>query len=299
MLEPSTFIPQSSFKNHPLLSRLLELDTVPKGLYVRGQLPNITIDTLGRATPRILTVVGARKNTSYGKHVVEHLLSLLEQEEVVIVSGLALGIDGEAHETALKHNLITIAIPGSGLGERSIYPSSHRVLAKEILGNNGALISELEDTEHAAQWTFPARNRIMAALSDAVLVIEAEEKSGTLITARQALELGRDIGAVPGDIFSNTSRGPLNLIHDGATPITSPDDLRELLGLPEKNRETRSALQLNEEEKTIMDLLNEPKEKDLLLEESQLPLTDFLTTITTLEMKGYIEETFGEVRKIV
>lgn len=299
MLEPSKFIPQSAFKDHPLLSRLLELDTVPKGLYIRGQLPNITIDTLGRATPRILTVVGARKNTSYGKHVVEHLLSLLEQEEVVIVSGLALGIDGEAHETALKHNLITIAIPGSGLGERSIYPSSHRALAKEILENNGTLISELEDAEHAAQWTFPARNRIMAALSDAVLVIEAEEKSGTLITARQALELGRDIGAVPGDIFSDTSRGPLNLIHDGATPITSPDDLRELLGLPEKNSERRSALQLNEEEETIMDLLNEPKEKDLLLEESQLPLTDFLTTITTLEMKGYIEETFGEVRKIV
>jgi DNA processing protein len=173
------------------------------------------------------------------------------------------------------------------------------LLAEHILKSGGCLISEFEPNFHATLWSFTKRNRLMAGISKAVLIIEAEEKSGTLITARQALELGRDIGAVPGDIFSNTSRGPLNLIHDGATPITSPDDLRELLGLPEKNREIRGALQLNEEEKTIMDLLNEPKEKDLLLEESQLPLTDFLTTITTLEMKGYIEETFGEVRKIV
>ncbi len=299
MLETSTFIPQSSFKDSPLLSRLLELNNIPRGLYVRGQLPEITIDIMGRATPRILTVVGARKSTSYGRRAVEHLLSQLDEDEVIILSGLALGIDGEAHKTALSKNLRTIAIPGSGLDSSVLYPSSHKSLARELIDSGGVLISELEDSSRAAQWTFVARNRIMAALSDAVLIIEAEEKSGTLITARQALELGKDIGAVPGDIFNPTSYGPLELIRDGAMPITSSNDLRALLNLPEKNAVRKTNLDLNEQEKSIMDLLREPKEKDILLEESGFELSDFLMTITTLEMKGYIEETFGEVRKIV
>lgn len=299
MSKPSLFIPRSSFKEFEFLSRLLELNNVPKGLYVQGELPHVSLDTLGRATPRVITIVGSRKNTTYGKRVVEHLLSAFETSEVIVISGLALGIDGKAHEAALRQKLLTVAVPGSGLDERALYPSSHRELAREILKSNGALISELPDSERAAQWTFPARNRIMAALSDAVLIIEAEEKSGTLITARQALELGRDIGAVPGEIFSPTSRGPLTLIHDGATPITSPEDLRELLHLPSKKAPEKKILSLNAEEKIIIELLHEPKEKDLLLEESKMPLTNFLMTMTTLEVKGYIEETFGEVRKIV
>jgi DNA processing protein len=295
----SLFIPQSSFKDSPFLSRLLELSTIPKGLYIRGKLPTITLDAMGRASPRILTVVGSRKNTSYGRRAVEHLLSTFEKDEVIILSGLAVGIDGEAHKTALKKNFRTIAIPGSGLGDYVLYPSGHKNLAKEILENNGVLISELEDTTRAAKWTFVARNRIMAALSDAVLIVEAEEKSGTLVTGRQALELGRDIGAVPGEIFSPTSGGPLSLIRDGAVPITSPEDLRLLLNLPEKKSKEKVALDLNNEEKIIMELLREPQNKDILLDNSKLPLTDFLMIITTLEMKGYIEETFGEVRKIV
>lgn len=299
MMSPSSFIPQSAFKDSPLLSRLMELSNIPKGLYVRGRLPEITLDAMGRATPRILTVVGARKNTSYGRRAVEHLLSLLDKDEVIILSGLALGIDGEAHRTALKKNLRTITIPGSGLDSSVLYPSTHKSLAREILDNDGILISELEDNARAAQWTFVARNRIMAALSDAVLIIEAEEKSGTLVTGRQALELGRDIGAVPGDIFAPTSLGPLSLIRDGATPITTPEDLRQLLNLPEKNTTEKTSLDLNEQEKIIMSLLREAKDKDTLLEESGLSLSDFLMTITTLEMKSYIEETFGEVRKIV
>ncbi len=299
MTSPSSFVPQSAFRDIPLLSRLLELSAIPKGLYVKGALPEITLDAMGRATPRILTVVGARKNTSYGKRAVEHLLSLLDQGEVIVLSGLALGIDGEAHRTALKKNLRTIAIPGSGLDNSVLYPSSHKALAREILENNGALISELEDTSRAALWTFVARNRIMAALSDAVLIIEAEEKSGTLVTGRQALELGRDIGAVPGDIFAPTSLGPLSLIRDGAIPVATPEDLRLLLNLPEKDSVEKISLELNNQEKIIMELLREAKDKDTLLEESDLSLSDFMMAITTLEMKGYIEETFGEVRKIV
>ncbi len=299
MANTSRFIPQSDFKKNPLLSRLLELSAIPKGLYIKGTLPEVTIDAMGRATPRILTVVGARKNTSYGKRAVEHLLSLIDEDEIVILSGLALGIDGEAHRAALKKNLCTVAIPGSGLDSSVLYPSTHKALAKEILDKNGVLISELEDTSRAAQWTFVARNRIMAALSDAVLIIEAEEKSGTLVTGRQALELGRDIGAVPGDIFAPTSLGPLSLIRDGAVPIATPEDLRQLLHLPSKDSLEKVELDLSVQEKSIIDLLREPKDKDTLLEESGLPFRDFMMAITTLEMKSYIEETFGEVRKIV
>lgn len=299
MTNPSSFVAQSVFKDIPLLSRLCELSTIPVGLYIKGGLPEITLDAMGRASPRILTVVGARKSTSYGRRSVEHLLSSLEKDEVIILSGLAIGIDGEAHRIALKNNLRTIAIPGSGLDSSVLYPSSHKSLAREILENNGTLISELEDTSRAAQWTFVARNRIMAALSDAVLIIEAEEKSGTLVTGRQALELGRDIGAVPGDIFAPTSVGPLSLIRDGATPISSPEDLRRLLNLPEKEPKEKVFLELSAHEKIIMDLLREPKDKDTLLTESGLSLGEFMMTVTTLEIKNYIEETFGEVRKIV
>ena len=242
----SHYIPKEQFKDFPLLTRLLELHDIPKGLHVMGSIPKITFDNLGRASPRILTIVGSRKCTSYGKRALEHLLSSLDNEEVVIVSGLAIGIDGHAHTTAIKNNLPTVA-----------------------------------------------------ALSDAVLIVEAEEPSGTLITGRQALELGKDIGAVPGDIFSSNSKGTLTLIRDGAAAITSPDDVRVLLNLPGKEVPPSTQLDTTSEEKTLLELLRGPKDKDVLLEESGFALTDFMMHITTLEMKGYIEETFGEVRKIV
>ncbi len=302
-MTPSVIITQADFKNHPLLTRLFELHDVPKQLYVRGTLPEVTFDEYGRATPRILTIVGSRKCTSYGKNVIKKLVSGLLGEDVIILSGLALGIDGTAHKEALASNLTTIAIPGSGLDTKVLYPSTHKALAEEILARSGALISELEDTTPSAPWTFPMRNRVMAALSDAVLIIEAEEKSGTLITARQALELGRDIGAVPGDIFSPTVQGTHLLIKDGAYPITCTDDLLALLHL--SKREAGEGAQenlfdsLNEHESTILLLLREPIQKDTLFIQTNLSPSDFLSAFSTLEMMGYIEETFGEVRKVV
>jgi DNA processing protein len=299
----SVIIPQSDFKDSPLLMRLFELHDVPKQLYIRGTLPEVTLDEYGRATPRILTIVGSRKCTTYGKSVIKKLLSGLAGEDVVILSGLALGIDGTAHKEAIAQHLTTIAIPGSGLAKEVLYPSTHKALAEEILTQGGALISELEDAAPSAPWTFPMRNRVMAALSDAVLIIETEEKSGTLITARQALELGRDIGAVPGDIFSPTAQGTHLLIKDGAYPITSTDDLLALLHLPTKDSGESSQEKLleslNEHESIIFTLLREPLQKDALFSETGLSPSDFLAACSTLEMRGYIEETFGEVRKVV
>jgi DNA processing protein len=298
MQEVSRVIPQSEFKDNPLLSRLLELHDIPKKIHIKGELPKVTIDEYGRATPRILTIVGSRKYTDYGRQVLQKLLRECKNHPIVILSGLALGIDGLAHKEALTNGLTTIAVPGSGLGPRSIYPSSHRGLAQEIREHNGVLLSELDDDARAALWTFPMRNRIMAALSDAVLIIEAEEKSGTLITVRQALELGRDIGAVPGNIFSPTAQGPLTLIKDGAYSVTSASDLCDLLHLSYAANEEVS-LTLTPHESLILSLLREPLQKDDLFAQSGLSFPDFLTTLSSLEITGHIEETFGEVKKVV
>lgn len=300
-MQETTTILQKDFKNHPLFSRLLELHDIPKQLHIQGELPSFTVDEYGRLSPRILTVVGSRKNTAYGKQALEMLIQSLSNENIIILSGLALGIDGLAHKSALTNNIRTIAIPGSGLSEKVLYPSTHRYLAKDILAYDGVLISELDPLTPAAPWTFPMRNRIMAALSDALLVIEAEEKSGTLITARLALELGRDIGAVPGEIFSPTAKGTNILIHEGAYSIASPSDLFSLLHISEKNTYEVSSQEQNytANEKIIMDLLREPIDKDTLLERSELSREAFLSTLSSLEINGQVQETFGEVRRIV
>lgn len=295
---PLSIIPREEFKNHPLLARLLELHDVPDKLYIAGTLPEVVLDEYGRATPRILTVVGSRKYSNYGKLSVEKLLSSLAGQPVVILSGLALGIDGLSHEAALANHLLTLAIPGSGLDTKVLYPRTHVSLAERIVDAGGTLLSEFAPEMSAAQWTFPARNRLMAALSDALLVVEATEKSGTLITARQALELGRDIGAIPGDIFSESSLGTNMLIKEGAYMIRNADDLYDLLHLQRKELET-TEYEYTKEEKNILDNLSEPMEKDTLLVKCELAPDQFLIALSSLEMKGCIQETFGEVRKVV
>lgn len=298
MNESISIIKREDYASSPLLARLLELHDIPEQLYITGKLPEITIDEYGRATPRILTVVGSRKHTQYGKHAVEKLVASLAGTNVIILSGLALGIDGLAHSTALKNNITTVSIPGSGLSRKVLYPSTHIHLAEDIVSSGGAMLSELHPDMRSAQWTFPARNRIMAALSDAVLIVEAEEKSGTLITARQALELGRDIGAVPGELFSPSSVGTNALIREGAYIVASDDDLYALLHLS-KQKSAEVVENFTKEEETIMNLLTESMGKDTLLITSKLTLEKFLSALSSLEIKGYIEETFGEVRRLV
>ena len=298
-------IEQKDFAGHPLLTRLRELHDVPSMMRVRGTLPHVTFDEYGRATPRILTIVGSRKNTTYGRHVLEKLVASLRGEDVIILSGLALGIDGLAHKNALANSLITLAIPGSGLDPSVLYPRTHANLAEDIIAHGGVLLSELDDKDTAATWTFPMRNRIMAALSDAILIIEAEEKSGTLITARQGLELGRDIGAVPGEIFSSNASGTNMLIKEGAYPITSSDDLFALLHLSKKEPEdifsssSKKENNFTSEENLLLSLLREPLPKDTLFVRSGLSIPVFLGTFSSLELRRHVEETFGEVRRMV
>lgn len=292
-------IKQNEFESHPLFARLLALHDIPEEINFAGEIPNITIDSYGRALPRILTVVGSRNHSSYGKDAIEHLIASLNGQPVIILSGLALGIDTLAHTNAIKYGLTTLSIPGSGLHPSVLYPKTNARLADEILEHKGALLSEFDPMLEAAPWTFPARNRIMAALSDAVLIIEAEEKSGTLITGRQALELGKDIGVVPGSIFSEKSKGANTLIKDGAAPIIDTDSLFELLHLERKTAEVRTLPTLTNDEKLLFELLTSPLQKDTLRLQSGLSPQNFLIAITSLELKGLIMNSLHELRRVV
>ena len=267
---------------------LTHIPDPPEQLYVAGTLPDP--DT------KLLAVVGSRKCTSYGQSVTEFLIDGLSPYPVSIVSGLALGIDGHAHVSALRAGLHTIAIPGSGLDASVLYPRSHTRLAQHILDAGGALISEYEPTTPAAPWTFPKRNRIMAGLADAVLIIEATHKSGTLITARLATEYNKDVLAVPSSIFADSSKGAHQFIKLGAQLVTHPDDIVEALGLiPRTTRETTPTLSADEH--VLYDLLAEPRTKDELITACALPVHHVQVLISKLELDGVIIERGGVFRR--
>ena len=271
---------------------LQEIPKAPQKLFIRGELPDAHEYTY-------LTVVGTRKPTTYGKDVCEKLIRGLTGLPVVIVSGLAFGIDSIAHRAALDAGIKTVAVPGSGLDPRVLYPKTHARLADEIVNAGGCLLSEFDETQEAAPWTFPQRNRIMAGLSKATLVIEAELKSGTLITSKHATDFNRDVCAVPGSILSSLSEGPHMLIRLGATPITSPDDLREALGFPRGNEGPRTApLGLDDIEQKIYNALVEPKDREMISDEIGVPLQDLNSTLSMLELKGVIRERMGKIERL-
>src|SRR3989304_10265486 len=270
---------------------LLEIPQPPGKLFVVGELPD-------PSEYYYLSVVGSRKYTSYGRETCERIIQGLAGYPICIVSGLALGIDGIAHRAALDAGLRTVAVPGSGLAPSVIYPRAHLGLAKEIVENGGALLSEYESDFHATPWSFPQRNRIMAGLSQGVLIIEAEEKSGTLITARMALDYNRNVFTVPGPIFSATSKGTNNLLRQGATPITCAKDLLEEIGFVEQSfRESADSglgpsLDLtlfSPEEQALLILLDEPREREELLASLDTPPAQTLSLLTILEIKGIIQ----------
>ena len=178
---------------------LQEIPQPPKQLNYRGKLPS--------RNTTLLSIVGSRKYTSYGKQVLEELVSGLAGYPIGIISGLALGIDSLSHEAALQNNLYTLAIPGGGLSDNRLYPATHKKLAFRILEAGGGLLSEFEPDFKATKWSFPQRNRLVAGISKATLLIEANEKSGTLITARMATDYNRELLVVPGSIFSQNSKG--------------------------------------------------------------------------------------------
>lgn len=270
-------------------SLLREIPDAPKSLYLRGVLPDFT-------TNKWITVVGTRAYTSYGKQVVDHLISGLASYPVVIVSGLALGIDGLAHEAALRAGLATVAVPGSGLGWDVLYPRTNFSLGKRIIEAGGAHLSEYEPGFRAERWSFLQRNRIMAGISHATLVIEANERSGTLVTARLATDYNRDVLVVPGSIFSEASKGNNLYLRHGATPVTNSDDILNALGI-EKKDTARTGV--SDEEEQVLDLLLLPLTRDELTQQLHMPAAALNILLSSMELKGFIAEESGHIRSLL
>lgn len=270
-----------------LFQALKEIPEPPPSLRIRGSIPKDTI---------FLTVVGARNMSSYGVSVCRELIMGLKGFPITIISGLARGIDTVAHESALEVGLCTVALPGSGLDSRVLYPKENRTLAERILHAGGALISEYRDTQRPAPWTFPRRNRLLAGISAMVLVIEAGPRSGTLITARLGLEYNRSVGAVPGDIRNILSYGPHALMRQGAAIITSANDIVEELGYAYPKKIVQSVLNIYEEK--VYEVLSEPYRKEDIIAQLSLPRAYADLIFISLQEKGYVKEIGGFLQRI-
>lgn len=270
---------------------LLEIPQPPKILYIRGKLPSKDMI--------YLAVVGSRKYTSYGRDICEKLIRGLKGYPIVIVSGLALGIDSIAHKAALESGITTISFPGSGLDNSALHPRTNIKLAQEIVDSGGCLISEMEPHLKATLYSFPQRNRLMAGISKAVLIIEAEEKSGTLITARMALDYNRDVLAVPGSALSSNSNGTNWLIKQGAIPITTSDEILDVLGFkierPTQTEKEKYA-DCGKNEMKVITLLREPMERNDLIRELGMNIGEANALLSIMEIKELIKEEMGEIR---
>ncbi len=272
-------------------AQLLEIPQQPDRLWMRGTLPE--------AETRFLTVVGSRAMTRYGQEACQKLIAGLAGYPVSIVSGLALGVDACAHRAALEAGLHTIAVPGSGLADSVIGPRANLGLAKEILAAGGALLSEHEPAYQAHPHDFPSRNRLMVGLADAVLVVEAGPKSGTLITARLAVDYNRELLCVPHRIGDPHAFGSHLFIRLGAVLVAEPVHILEALHIVPRKPDTASGTpELEGIEREILTLLAEPKSRDEILRNGGASTGDLLTALVTLELRGFIKEEFGTWHRI-
>ncbi len=241
-----------------------------------------------------IAVVGTRNPTPYGVLVAELITKELVEAGIVIVSGLAVGIDTIAHKTALKYKGKTCAVLAGTLDK--IYPSSNSYLAKEIIDSGGALLTEnLFEDEQFGKWNFPRRNRIISGISSGVVVIEGAKNSGALITADFALEQNRDVFAVPGGIFSKKSEGPNFLIKNGAKLVETAKDILEEIPLQinykVKNENFAKFQNFSDEEKSIIQCLQSgPKNFDFLVENTKIPFENLTSLLLSMQMNGVLRE---------
>jgi DNA processing protein len=252
---------------------------MPKRLWLYGNLPSQRVTSVA--------IVGTRKPTPYGREVTYRLAYELASRGVVIISGLAIGTDGIAHQAALDAGGRTIAVLPTPLD--AIHPRTHHKLAEEIINRGGALLSEYGPGDDVYKVNFVARNRIVAGLSDAVLITEAAARSGTLITANFALQQGKPVLAVPGNITSPMSAGCNNLLKVGATPVTDVSDILHELNLRD-TAQTELPFGSSKEEDTLLKLLSSGvREGELLHQKSGLSAADYSQTMTMLEIEGKIK----------
>lgn len=266
------------------LQILTNLAKPPKKLYFIGQLP--------ADRPPTVAIVGSRKPTSYGEEVTYRLAYDLAKKGVLIVSGLAYGVDKIAHQATLDAKGQTIAVLAHGLNH--LYPSTHKQLAQKIIQQNGVLISEYPPGAEVKNFQFLERNRLISGLADAVIITEATKRSGTMSTASHALEQGREVLAVPGNITSLLSVGCNNLIKQGAFPITSAEDVLEIIYPQLTQLQTQLPLGETVAETSIIKLLQAGiRDGNELQEQSQLDVTLFSITMTNLEINGLIKALGG------
>jgi len=271
-------------ENYPKL--LKEIKNAPKVLYYRGEI---------KSEENCFAIVGTRMYSPYGKQVALEIAGDLAEAGLTIVSGLAPGIDTFCHQATVERNKITIAVLGTGLDEKSIYPQSNLKLAQRILETGGCLISEYPPGTRGTQFTFPQRNRIVSGLSLGVLVIEAKIKSGALITAKWAKKQGRKVFAIPGPIHSSNSKGPHYLIKTDAKLVENANDILAELNLP-KFTSPGFMEGENEEENLILEALKEEALYiDKIIEKTKLSVQKVASTLAILEIKGKVRNLGGNI----
>ncbi len=271
---------------------LMQIPDPPKDLWIIGSLPPAERSWI------YLCVVGSRRITSYGREVCERIISGLRGYPIIIVSGFALGIDIAAHKAAMNAGLRTIAFPGSGLSGAAIYPKNNAHLINKIADAGGCLLSEFEPDFQATMWSFPQRNRLMAGMARATMVIEAAERSGTLITANLALEYNRDLLAIPGPIFTPGFAGTNRLIRQGAIVVTCPEDVLEALGFERPNDEEKRKMALSDlspEEKAVAEILHEPLPRDEIIRRLNWNISRANIILSAMEIKEIIKEEMGMI----
>ncbi len=276
---------------------LAQLEDPPCVLYYSGK-----ISVLSHSGPRI-TVVGTRHCSYEARDSCEKLIAQLAPYDPLIVSGMASGIDGVAHRAALRHSLKTLAVLGTPLDQP--YPRSHRGLFREIV-QQGLVVSELYPGAASGVWRFPERNRILAAWGEVIVVVEAPEKSGTLLTAQEALELGRDIFVIPGDWIRSKNQGGHRLVNQGALLLTEVEEMLSLLAKGGRGVEAASPRvssgeeNLSPEQQEIMNLLQGGSAFiDKICSLSKLPAPEVISAVTHLVLVGLIEELpGGELRRL-
>ena len=265
--------------------RLKEIEQPPPVLYVRGDyLPDDLF---------AVAIVGTRRVTAYGRQITEELASYLASNGITVISGLARGVDAIAHQVALKSGGRTIGVLGSGVDK--IYPPEHRQLAERMM-EQGAIVSDYAPGTPPDASNFPPRNRIVSGLSLAVVVVEAGETSGALITAEFAAEQGREVFAVPGSILAPQSKGTNKLIQKGALPLLSINDLMQALNLTRMgdHKAARKILPADETEARLMNILGaEPLHVDEIRNQTELPIEKVSAALALMELKGMVRQVGG------
>lgn len=273
---------------------LKNIHNPPKKLYIRGAMPT-------DKKQKFLCVIGSRRPSSYGYEVCRKLITGLKGYPISIVSGLAIGMDSYSHQVALETGLNCVGFPGSSLEWDLLYPRSSLPLAKEIISSGGCLLSECGTDFIYAKWAFPSRNRYMAGISHATLIIEAAERSGSLMTAKYAENFSRDVLTVPGSIFSEMTFGPHMLLKGCANPATCPEDILQILGFDTQVRSITDMPGFNYlddmSKRIVREIRHSETTIDMLRETLKISTIELNEKLSNLEIEGFIKPS-GDVLRL-